>query len=167
MDVLALLRLFLFENTRFDADHRVLNTVIDNLNDVDQPTTEYEQRLLRSIGGSAWPHPGVRWCLDLLPYAPRAAMDVIFAYTQAHFGVLPDGRLDGLLDARSIIRERWLGSTPDSRHSLFELSPRDLERVAAALYAKLGYQVHLIPPSRDGGRDVVARRTDQGAVTWC
>jgi len=43
-----------------------------------------------------------------------------------------------------------------ARDALYELSPRDFEALVAALYEKLGFEVELTSPQRDGGRDVVA-----------
>jgi len=42
------------------------------------------------------------------------------------------------------------------------LSPRELEVLVAALYRRLGYSVQLTPAARDGGRDVIARKSSPG-----
>nr|BFE50133.1 hypothetical protein GCM10017745_35600 [Saccharothrix mutabilis subsp. capreolus] len=129
--------------------------------------TEYRRRLLHWIGGDVMPHPSIRWVLDLLPQAPQLAIDAIRAYLNVYRTVRPSGRSDGLLDAMAIIRARWIEDLTSGTEALFHLSPRDLEVLAAALYRKLGYAVELTPPSRDGGRDVIATKAVPGnASSW-
>ncbi len=162
--VLRLLRRFLFEDAAFDADYRVLGTILrgkDESTDGGAPF-EYVRRLYLWLGKKSRPHPGVRWCLDLLPFAPKAAIDVIHGYLAAHFWMLPDGRVDGLSDAMAVIRARWLDPDSQGRELLFALSPRELECLAGALYEAMGYMATLTPPQRDGGRDVVAVRESPG-----
>jgi restriction system protein len=103
--------------------------------------------------------------LDLLPHNPRLALAAIDAYLTAHFMVLPDGRINGLDDAMSIIRARYIGRLATSegkRQVFFELSPRDFERLVERLYQAMGYTTILTPPGRDGGRDVIASRVGAG-----
>ncbi|MFJ6380246.1 restriction endonuclease [Kitasatospora sp. NPDC092039] len=162
--VLRLLRTFLFENAAFDADFRLLDTVLGGKDDntsADIPH-EYARRLHRWLGRKTRPHPGVRWCLDLLPFAPKAAIDVIHGYLTAHFWMLPDGRIDGLSDAMAVIRARWLDPDTHGRDALFTLSPRELEYLTAALYEAMGYRATLTPHQRDGGRDVEAVKERPG-----
>jgi restriction system protein len=163
-EVIGLLRLFLFEHASFGADDDLADQLIGKglpWNDVFM--REYRLRLAwyRLMRHGA-PHPGVRWALDLLGYNPKGAVDVIGAYTQAHFQVLPDGRIDGLSDAMAVIRARWLSESAEGKECLLALSPRDLEGLVAALSEKRGYTATLTPPQRDGGRDVVAVRRDPG-----
>jgi hypothetical protein len=42
----------------------------------------------------------------------------------------------------------------------FKINPRVFEELVAELFDKLGYAVTLTPPTRDGGRDVIAERED-------
>ncbi|WAL72699.1 restriction endonuclease [Kitasatospora sp. YST-16] len=162
--VLRLLRRFLFEDAAFDADFRAFRAILCDGDAAARGTAppEYVRRLRLWMGKKRRPHPGVRWCLDLLPFAPKAAIDVIHGYLAAHFWVLPDGRIDGLGDAMAIIRARWLGPDAQGRELLFSLSPRELEQLTGALYEAMGYRATLTPPQRDGGRDVVAVKEGPG-----
>ncbi|MGX9919102.1 restriction endonuclease [Streptomyces sp. NPDC002248] len=162
--VLRLLRRFLFEDAAFDADFRALNTILRGKDEstYDDGPFEYVRRLRRWISKKSRPHPGVRWCLDLLPFAPKAAIDVIHGYLTAHFWILPDGRIDGLSDAMAVIRARWLDPDTQGRELLFSLSPRELEHLTGALYEAMGYRATLTPPQRDGGRDVVGVKESPG-----
>lgn len=149
-EVHDLLRLFLFEASTFGADERNL---IDFLRRPDQERAqlagqEFYQRLLRA-NSRRHVHPGIRWVLDLLPNNPRPALAAIDAYLTAHLMVLPDGRINGLDDALGIIRARYIGRPATSegkRQTLFELSPRDFERLAQRLYQAMGYETILTPP---------------------
>lgn len=165
-DVLALLRLFLFEESCLPADAERLRRALyvdKNLPALIQALpVEYGRRLLMWAAGTGKPYPSIRWALDLLPDSPQQAIDVIAAYLSAHALVLSDNRPQGLLDAIAIIRARWIEDLSTSNDELFRLSPRDLELLAAALYRKLGYTVQVTPPSRDGGRDVIAIRQIAG-----
>lgn len=126
---------------------------------------EYFRRLPRTISNRQPAHPGVRWVLDLLPNNPRIALAAIEAYLLAHAMWLPDGRVSGLHDAVDVIRARYVGRpgpAEGKRQALFELSPRDFERLVRRLYAAMGYEATLTPPGRDGGRDVIAVRAGTG-----
>ncbi|MGW2229910.1 restriction endonuclease [Streptomyces formicae] len=161
-EIRKILREFLFENARFAPDDRLLKRgIIDGFEFLDAHS-EYRERLCEQIGGRTYPQPGVRWVLDLLPTWPKAAIEVISAYLMAHDPTLPDGRAQGLCDAMSIVRARWLEPTEGSRASLHELSPRDLECMVATLYRSLGYKATLTPTSKDGGRDVIVERNTPG-----
>jgi len=51
------------------------------------------------------------------------------------------------------------------RH-LYEINPRDFERVIAEIFRKRGFEVKLTPSTRDGGKDIVAiHRNDLGIDT--
>jgi restriction system protein len=163
-EVTDLLRLFLFENAAFPMDEENADDILAaDPRMTDGFMREYRLRLAwYRLMNRGRPHPGVRWVLDLLGYNPKGAIDAIGAYLQAHFQVLPDGRVDGLLDAMAVVRARWLSESEEGRESLLALSPRELEQIVAALYARRGYTTTLTPPQRDGGRDVVAVRSDPG-----
>jgi restriction system protein len=164
-DVLALLRLFLFEESGFggDADlaHRVLFEDKDRAASQRLPA-EYRARLLPWVFGGVKPYPSIRWVLDLLPHWPQRAIDAITGYLRAYEQLLPEPRSQGLFDAIAVIRARWIEDLSTGTEALFQLSPRDLELLAAALYRSLGYTVQVTPPSRDGGRDVIATRQAAG-----
>jgi restriction system protein len=164
-DVLSLLRLFLFEESCFGRDSDYLHQAIDvqaDLTVLDCLPMEYRVRLMAWMGGSTRPHPSVRWALDLLPHSPQQAIDVITGYLNVYRALRPEGRSQGLLDAIAVTRARWIDDLTGGTEALFRLSPRELEVLAAALYRELGYTVELTPPSRDGGRDVVARKQTPG-----
>ncbi|MFJ8431972.1 restriction endonuclease [Kitasatospora sp. NPDC094019] len=162
--VLRLLRRFLFEDAAFDADFRTLKAILSGKDEstYDDTPFEYVRRLHRWMGKKSRPHPGVRWCLDLLPFAPKGAIDVIHGYLAAHFWMLPDGRIDGLSDAMAVIRARRLDPDAQGRELLFSLSPRELECLTSALYEAMGYTATLTPPQRYGGRDVVSVKEGPG-----
>jgi restriction system protein len=164
-DVLALLRLFLFEESCFGTDSEYLHRAIDvqgNLAVLGCLPTEYRRRLMMWLGGNTKPHPSIRWALDLLPHSPQQAIGAITGYLNVYRAVRPEGRSQGLLDAVAIIQARWIDDLTTGTEALFRLSPRELEMLVAALYQKIGYTVELTAPSRDGGRDVVATRQAPG-----
>jgi restriction system protein len=163
-DVLALLRLFLFEDSCFGRDSEYLHQAlsVQGLAVLDGLPAEYRKRLMGWLGGIAKPHPGIRWTLDLLPHSPQQAIDAVTGYLNAYRALRPDGRSQGLLDAAAVIRARWIDNLDDGTEALYRLSPRELELLVAALYQELGYAVQLTPPSRDGGRDVIAVRQTPG-----
>lgn len=49
--------------------------------------------------------------------------------------------------------------------SLRRISPRAFEELIAEIFSGFGYIVELTAPSRDGGKDIVAIRTDHGIVS--
>ncbi|WP_328383484.1 restriction endonuclease [Micromonospora zamorensis] len=165
VDVLSLLRLFLFEESCFGSDTEHLHQAIHlhkDLSVLDSLPMEYRNRLMMWISGSAKPHPSIRWVLDLLPHSPQQAIDAITGYLNAYRGLRPNDRSIGLLDAVAVIRARWIDDLTNRAEALFRLGPRDMEELVAALYKKLGYNIELTPPSRDGGRDVLAVREVPG-----
>ena len=77
--------------------------------------------------------------------------------------MLPDGRIGGLSDAMALIHAYYIGrDTSDLQATYMSISPRELEVLTARLYTELGYITELTPARRDGGRDILARRTDAG-----
>lgn len=122
-------------------------------------TLQYVSR--RSVA----PWEGITWVLDLLPHWPGDALRALDAYFLAHAQVLPDGRLQGLSDAMGVIRAWYIG-VPGSRSerldALRAIATRDFEHVIHSLYKHMGYEAVLTPPRNDGGRDVIASRTQVG-----
>ena len=141
-----------------DSEYLHQALFVQDLSVLKRLPTEYRRRLMLWLGDNAKPHPGIRWALDLLPHSPQQAIDAITGYLNVYRAVRPDGRSQGLLDAAAIIRARWIDDLTTGTEALFRLSPRELEVLVAALYQNLGYTVELTPPSRDGGRDVIATR---------
>lgn len=128
---------------------------------------EWERRAvtwLVSRGGTSPPWEGITWVIDLLPHWPGEAIKAIDAYFLAHAQLLPDGRFVGLSEATELIRAKFIG-VPSSVHGqlklLKELTPRGFECIVERLYHKLGYSTLLTPSSKDGGRDIVATRTER------
>jgi hypothetical protein len=52
---------------------------------------------------------------------------------------------------------RWLAKHPEKMHSMH---PRKFEELVAELFKDMGYEVELTPPSKDGGRDLLATRKE-------
>jgi restriction system protein len=80
---------------------------------------------------------------------------------------VPDGRINGLHEAQQIIRARYIG-TPSSQiqklQFLTSVTPREFEHIVERLYSAMGYNTHLTPPKKDGGRDIVAKKEKIGAL---
>lgn len=130
--------------------------------------SEYHKRaILAAAGKSSEPTwPGLTWVLDLLPWSPDRALAAVSAYLLAHAQVLPDLRITGLSDAAAIIRSRYiLGETDTHQDVLGTIDWRDFEFLVAALYEAKGYEVEVTPGQKDGGRDVIARRSGADAET--
>jgi restriction system protein len=135
------------------------------------PKSEFTRRLFGAAltKGKVQPWEGITWVLDLLPQSPRKALDAIDAYFDVHVGFMPDGRLMGMSDARAVIRAKYIlvGDVEGSERALERLTPRELEVLVAALYRARGYATRLTPPSKDGGRDVIATRRGAGQRERC
>ena len=130
--------------------------------------SEYHRRaILAAAGKSNEPTlPGLTWVLDLLPSHPHRALAVVTAYLCAHFKVITDLRITGLNDAASIIRSRYILGEADAHNSILNtIDWRDFEFLIAALYEEKGYEVEVTPRQKDGGYDVIARRTGADAET--
>jgi restriction system protein len=163
-DVTDLLRLFLFDAGAFAADDRHRETWTRGPEEMKalSVNTEYHRRVF-TPGLAA--QPGTRWVLDLLPHWPRSAINGIQAYWLAHCQILPDGRLTGLSDAIDLIQAFYINSPADAegrRLSLFDVSPRDFERLVERLYSSMGYATRLTPSRADGGRDILAAKSTPG-----
>jgi restriction system protein len=173
-EVRTLLRAFLIESGSLGTDKLTLHYTIHRIKQGEKvQISEFGRRLLRFAArngrGVAPPWEGVSWVLDLLPWSPRKALDVLDAYFEAHCGVMPDGRLEGMGDARAVIRAKYIlvGDREGSGKALDKLSSRELEVLVAALYRAKGYRVVLTRASRDGGKDVVATRLRAGERERC
>jgi restriction system protein len=123
----------------------------------------YYKRLLQSVisKGKVPLYDSIQWILELLPEYPRDALNVISAFSSIHIGHLPDGRIHGLSDAESIIRARYFDAQVDTS-VLYSLIPTEFEHVVEDLYYKMGYKTRMTKASYDGGRDVIASRTEAG-----
>lgn len=164
-EVIQLLRMFVFEASAFElSDQMWLATLIDPDGHI-EARSEFERSLVAWAKGDGFPHPGVRWALDMLPSDPRRALAAIDAYLAAELLHLPDGRVNGLADALAVVRARYIGlpaTVEEQRLSLLDLTSRQFEIFVARLYDRLGYSTTLTSPRKDGGRDVLATRTRPG-----
>jgi restriction system protein len=132
--------------------------------------TEYERRLVRSAFArvlhepSAAPIPDLTWIIDLAFEHPNQAFEVAHAFLGTHFWVLPDQVIDGVFDFMATVRchFRMSGFQEDEVGLLRSIAPRDLEYLAAALWRRMGYETTVTKRTRDGGKDVVARRSETG-----
>lgn len=106
----------------------------------------------------AW--EGNTWVLDLLPDKPKLALDALWAYIVSHIQFLPDGRMDGLRDAMSVIRAKFVENPRSSL--LSSLDPLQFELLIDALYRKMGYKTTLTQRTYDRGRDVIAEKVCAG-----
>jgi restriction system protein len=130
--------------------------------------SEHMNRTIRWFLGASeeTPWQGLKWVLDLLPFRPRQALNVIQAYVTAHAPSMSDVMYDALHDTQALIRARYIGvpeSTAERVRLLQELSFREFEQIVEQLYAQLGYETRLTPPSNDGGRDVIATSSTAGS----
>jgi restriction system protein len=127
------------------------------------------RRVYAYFGGetSELPWEGIRWVMQLLPDRPATALVAIDAYFLAHMWDMTDSLIHAMSDAEAIIRTRYIGvpeTQEERRQILYGLTPRQFEVLIQQLYEALGYDTELTPNTRDGGRDVIARRSQSGRV---
>jgi restriction system protein len=103
---------------------------------------------------------GNTWILDLLPDNPKLALDAIWAYIVSHIQFLPDGRIDGLRDAMSVIRAKFVENPRSS--VLSSLDHTQFQLLIDALYRKMGYKTTITQKTHDGGKDVIAEKEYAG-----
>lgn len=128
---------------------------------------EYERRLVQFVLTKkrypVW--EGCGWILDLLPKQPRAALDVLDAFLSAHWNALTENYLNGLFDAQSIIRNRYIESAHTANHAervLLGLDWRELEWLCSALYDNMGFDVGVTTRGDDDGVDIFAKNLALG-----
>lgn len=135
------------------------------------PLSEFQRRLWLyfrlkdKLAGFPPPWEGITWTLDLLPHNPRAALNALETYFEAHAFVMPDGRINGIFDVMEIIRTRYIErprSPSEAIQLLLNESARTFEHLVERLYAAQDYVTSLTPPSKDGGRDIIAVREAAG-----
>lgn len=133
--------------------------------------TEYERRLFRAAlsqgsrkNSPAAPIPDLTWIIDLAFSNPAQTFEVAHAYLAVHFWILPDQVIDGILDFMATVRSHFRLDSPDDSDAalLRSLSSRSLEYLTAAIWKRMGYQTIVTKATRDGGKDVVARRAEPG-----
>jgi restriction system protein len=171
-EVIFLLRRFLLVSTSLGIDEFLFETLEwTKENDPERyqimAKREFYKRLIKSKRSKKAPPPweGNTWIIDLLPHFPKLAIDVINAYLIAHCNSLPDGRLNGLIDASDLIYAKFIGiaeHATDKINILHSLTPRQFECIVECLYEKLGYTTMLTAAKSDGGRDVIASNHSTG-----
>jgi restriction system protein len=165
-EVIDLLRNFLMFSGSYGCDDYLWANIMDKLeqNEItleDATQTEHLKNLMKSIISPeerAW--EGNTWIIDLLPDNPRLAIDALQAYLVSHFQYLPDGKIDGMLDAMALIQAKFI-DTPRDFH-LFSLDPHQFELLVSTLYRRMGYTTALTKMTHDGGRDVIAEKEQSG-----
>ncbi|MFI9406880.1 restriction endonuclease [Nocardia sp. NPDC052316] len=171
-DVKKLLRRLLVPSVTFNSAEssvQTLNFVKDTDPEKYERMLELEYwRRLGKIDSKDQPQwHGITWVLDLLPHHPAMALEALNAYFIAHAWVLSDTILFGISDAESIIRAYWIGNpktNEEKRKYLTTLTPRAFEHTIERLYNAMGFKTLITPPSADGGRDVIATKTDPGST---
>jgi restriction system protein len=171
-DVRFLLRNFLIGSGTLGSDFFTARHLVHQLKSREPfRKTEFTRRLVGAAlsKGRVQPWEGVTWVLDLLPESPRKALEVIDAYFDVHAAFMPDGRLAGMSDARSIIRSKYIlvGDIDGCEGALDKVTPREFEVLVAALYRSRGYTTRLTPATKDGGRDVIASKNRPGEKERC
>lgn len=119
--------------------------------------TEYFRRLTAAKSSKDHVWEGMTWVLDLLPHFPNEAIKGLDAYFQANCQLLPDDLLNALSDCTTMIRARYIDKE-QPRETFLNLTPRDFEKLVAALYEDIGFSVTLTKPTRDGGIDIHAEK---------
>lgn len=168
-DVMRILYKFLDFNGLLGSDHRLMQLFLKLLKDDKEKAQElinddpYYKRLYQVVRsrGKIPLYDSIQWALDLLPGSPREAINVISAFLTIHIIHLPDGRIDGLSDAEAIIRARYFDAQTDNS-VLYSLSPTEFEHVVESLYHAMGYATKMTKETHDGGRDVIADKTQAG-----
>jgi len=171
-DIRSILRLFLIPSGTLGCDYLTIRHLAHRAKQgKGLPKTEFTRRLFGAAltKGRVQPWEGITWVMDLLPDSPRKALDAIEAYFEAHAAFMPDGRLLGMSDGAAIIRAKYIlvGDVKGSEEVLDKLTPRELEVLVAALYRAMGYETQLTAASKDGGRDVIAKRRGAGKRERC
>ncbi|RLE44695.1 hypothetical protein DRJ25_06470 [Candidatus Woesearchaeota archaeon] len=170
-EVQKLLHAFLMHSTSLDVWDELNFEHLNYAHQSDKERFEqmsshtYYRRLANyfKVSKEIYPWEGNTWILDLLPHSPKIALEGLNAYIFAHIPVLPDKALQGLFDAAEIIRAKYIGlpgTQKDRTRMLLDLSPRQFEQLTERLYNGMDYDTYLTPPSRDGGRDVIAKIND-------
>ncbi|MGY4478653.1 hypothetical protein [Bradyrhizobium sp. USDA 3364] len=143
-DVLELLHRFLIPSCSLGCDAIILAgwSFLESKGE-QVGKSQFRSRLMVYVGakkqGFEAPPPweGITWVLDLLPDNPRAAINALEAYFEAHGLLLPDGRIHGLFDAMEVIRAKYIlnpRSYKDAIRLLQGESPRVFEHLVERLY---------------------------------
>jgi restriction system protein len=145
--------------------HSLKNRKLPRVSEFQKRLIIYAKAKAAKAQGVPPPWEGVTWVLDLLPDNPRAAIDTLNAYFEAHCLVMPDGRMHGIADATELIRAKYIQrprSSEEAIRLLLNESPRTFEYLIERLYSEMGYATKLTPRQKDGGYDVLATKEDAG-----
>jgi restriction system protein len=164
VEVKKILRRFLWLPTSFGEDNLKAEIVLQKLKNKEPiKDTELHRRVQYYIASRGklpiW--DGIQWVLDLLPDSPRECLQALEAYVGLYGYPLPDGRFHGIIDAMSVIRAKFI-EIPVSGNEFDSISDRQLELLVASLYEKIGFTTIVTKKTRDGGRDVIAERSEPG-----
>src|SRR3954451_21477406 len=115
-EITLLLRKFLISSGSLGSDQFTFSWLVHSLKEQKlRRLSEFQKRLIiyakakvASTQGAPPPWEGVTWVLDLLPDNPRAAIDTLNAYFEAHCLFMPDGRMHGIADATELIRAKYI-----------------------------------------------------------
>jgi restriction system protein len=175
-EVDLVLRHLLIPSCALGADHMKLDIYLTLREQGDPESIQMAAKMMRSThfqriyayyGGktSELPWEGIRWVLQLLPDKPATALVALDAYFLAHMWDMTDSLINAISDAEAVIRGRYIGvpeTQEERRQALYDLSPRQFERLIQRLYQAQDYDAELTPSQRDRGRDVIARRSQPG-----
>lgn len=104
---------------------------------------------------------GAAECLVETGYAERDTWDPGEGKWAYHYKITPEGQRylekEAQIDlaASSVNAEliKYLAKHPEA---LYDIHPRKFEEIVAAIMEDMGYSVCVTPPTRDGGRDILA-----------
>ena len=112
------------------------------------------------------PWEGNTWIAELLPDKPKLALQGLEAYVHAYRWHFSDNQIWGHDDVEQLIRAKFIGlpgSNPEAIRALHDAGWRKLECLVERMYFQMGYDTELTPPTSDGGRDVIAKKSGTGA----
>ncbi|HAP2864584.1 TPA: hypothetical protein ITS68_001611 [Enterococcus faecalis] len=122
----------------------------------------YRNAVKHAVSLGKYPiYPDITWINDLLPIHPRNALDIIDSFGIIHLAHLPDGRINGLFDAMTIIRARYFDKEVE-KSLLYSLTPEEFEHIVEALYHAMDYETKMTKKSYDGGRDIIIEKNEAG-----
>lgn len=166
-EVINLIRKFLIPSGSFNGDIFKLKYLLhcyknDKKQFINLIQLEFYKRLLKGcLNEKMEPWEGNTWIIDLLPHHPKLAIYAIEAYFVAHVQLLPDGKFQGLQDAKALVRAKFIyAKHPES--ILLSVDPYEFELLISALYKEMGYKTDITKKSGDGGVDVKAEKGSVG-----
>jgi len=101
---------------------------------------EYYKRIENAQ--EAW--EGLTWVIQLLPFYPFKAINVLKLYLNAENMYMPDVRNTGINQCIEIIEAKFINTNKGLESFILNLEPREFELL-------------ITPATRDGGKDIIAR----------